>query len=301
MAARTEALIELRGAGKRFGQRPGVVALRPTNLMVAAGEVCAVVGPNGAGKSTLLALALGYLRPTTGEVRLDGAPPRERHRAGAVAYLPERFSLPGGWTVRAALRGLASRDREPDPGAQADAAITRCGLEEVVDRPIAELSRGTLQRVGIAQAWLAPARILVLDEPTEGLDPLWRLRLRELIRERRAAGAAILLASHDLGEVERLADRVLLLDRGEVRGFMPARAPAGAGEYRIALLSGAEHVAAVFPEALPDEERSYRVTVADAQELSNRVAALLARGAVIVSVRPAALEERIRPGYEGDA
>jgi len=294
-------LIELRSAGKRFGRRPGVIALRPTSLAVAAGEVCAVVGPNGAGKSTLLALALGYLRPTTGAVLLAGEPPRHRHRAGSIAYLPERFALPAQWTVRAALRGLAALDLEPSPGARADQAMARCGLADVAARPIGELSRGTLQRVGIAQAWLAPARVLVLDEPTEGLDPLWRLRLRELVAERRGAGAAVLLASHDLAEVERLADRVVLLDRGEVRGMLPARAAAGAGDYRLALLSGGEHVAEVFPGAVTDADGTYRITVADAHELSARLAALLGRGAMLASVRPAALEERIRPRYGEDA
>jgi ABC-type multidrug transport system ATPase subunit len=277
------------------------VALRPTNLTVAAGEVCAVVGPNGAGKSTLLALALGYLRPTTGEVLLEGRPPRERHRAGGIGYLPERFSLPARWTVRAALRGLAALDREPSPVARADRVIALCGLEDVAARPLGELSRGTLQRVGIAQAWLTAARLLVLDEPTEGLDPLWRLRLRELIEERREQGAAVLLASHDLAEVERLADRVVLLDRGELRGVLPARAAAAGGEYHVTLLSGGEHVAEVFPDAVPEQAGAFRVTVADAHELSTRVAALLARGAVLVSVRPAALEERIRPTFREDA
>ncbi|NJD10085.1 MAG: ABC transporter ATP-binding protein [Gemmatimonadetes bacterium] len=291
-------LIELRSAGKRYGRRPGVIALRPTNLAVAAGEVCAVVGPNGAGKSTLLALALGFLRPTTGQVLLVGAPPRDRHRAGGVAYLPERFSLPARWTVAGALRGLAALDREPDPGARVAAVLARCGLEEVRARPIGELSRGLLQRVGIAQAWLAPAQVLVLDEPTEGLDPLWRLRLRELVAERRAAGAAVLLASHDLAEVERMADRVVLLERGEVRGVLPARGPAGAGEYRQTLLAGAEHVPEVFPGATLEDTGTFRIAVADAHELSTRLAALLARGAVVVSVRPAVLEERIRPAYE---
>jgi ABC-type multidrug transport system ATPase subunit len=294
-------LIELRGAGKRFGRRPGVVALRPVTLSVAAGEVCAVVGPNGAGKSTLLALALGFLHPTTGQALLAGAPARDAHRTGGSAYLPERFTLPAQWTVRGALRGLAALDREPRPRERAERALELCGLAEVAARPVAELSRGTLQRVGIAQAWLAPARVLVLDEPTEGLDPLWRLRLRELIAERRAAGCAVLLASHDLAEVERLADRVVLLDQGEVRGVLPAREAAGAGDYRIELLSGSEHAPDVFPGAVRDGERAFLVTVADAHELSARLAALLGRGAVVTSVRPRGLEERIRPGYGREA
>jgi ABC-type multidrug transport system ATPase subunit len=203
--------------------------------------------------------------------------------------------------VRAALRGLAALDRAASPAARADQAIALCGLEEVATRPVGELSRGTLQRVGIAQAWLTPPVLLVLDEPTEGLDPLWRLRLRELIAERRAAGAAVLLASHDLAEVERLADRVVLLERGEVRGVLPARGVAGAGDYRITLLSGGEHVPDIFPGAVSEGGESFRVAVADAHELSTRVAALLERGAVLTSVRPAALEERIGPAYRGQS
>jgi ABC-2 type transport system ATP-binding protein len=290
-------VIELRGAGKRFGRRPGVIALRPTTISVAAGEVCAVVGPNGAGKSTLLALALGFLRPTTGTALLNGEPVRWALRSGGVAYLPERFTLPAQWTVRAALQGMAALEREPEPAARVARVLELCGLDEVARRRIGELSRGTLQRVGIAQAWLAPARVLVLDEPGEGLDPLWRLRLSELIAGRREAGSAVLLASHDLAEVERIADRVVLLEHGELRGVLPARVAAGVGDYRIELVAGSEHVPEVFPGALPDGEGAFRVMVADAHELSARLAALLARGAVISSLRPVGLEERIRPRY----
>jgi ABC-2 type transport system ATP-binding protein len=292
-------LIELRGAGKRYGRRPGVEALQPTTL-TAGGEVCAVVGPNGAGKSTLLGLALGFLRPTAGEVLLDGDPPRERHRAGGVAYLPERFTLSPAWSARRALRGFAALDGEPDGAGRVAAVLERLGLEDVADRPVGELSRGTVQRVGLAQAWLAPGRLLVLDEPTEGLDPLWRLRLRELIAERRAAGATVLIASHDLAEIERVADRVVLLEGGRVREVLSARAPAGGGEYRLELVQGGEHVLQAFPGARPEGEQGFRVTVADAAELSARLAALLARGAVLREVRPIALEERIRPGYQGE-
>lgn len=294
-------MIELQDLGKRYGHRPGVVALDGVTLTVAAGEVCAVVGPNGAGKSTLLGLVLGFLRRTTGKVLIEGEPPRWRNRQGGVAYLPERFALPREWRVRQALRGLAALDGEPDAAGRVARAIARFGLETSAEREVGVLSRGTLQRVGLAQAWLAPARVVVLDEPTEGLDPLWRLQLRELIAERRADGAAVLIASHDLAEVERIADRVVLLDRGRIRQLLAARAPAGAGGYRLQVIAGAEHVAAVFPDAVTAGADAFLVQVADAHELSTRLAALLERGAVLGAVQPTALEDRIRPAYEGDA
>jgi ABC-2 type transport system ATP-binding protein len=291
-------LIELRGAGKRFGRRPGVVALRPTSLAVTAGEVCAVVGPNGAGKSTLLALALGFLRPTTGTVLLAN---KSRRASGfrAVA-LTFQCAFPARAVDRARRAPRTGRARPRDLAERARTRRSRSAAWRKSRPARSASSRGNCsawasrRRGSHHRRWCWTSR-------TEGLDPLWRLRLRELIAARRAAGAAVLLASHDLAEVERLADRVVLLERGEVRGVLPARVAAGAGDYRITLLSGGEHVSDIFPDAVSEGGDSFRVAVADAHELSARVAALLERGAVLTAVRPAALEERIGPAYRGQS
>ena len=294
-------MIRLEGVTRRFGRRPGVEAVRDVSLRVAPGEICGIAGPNGAGKSTLLALTLGFLRPTRGEVRLFDLPPRELLRREGAGYVPERVALPARWRVGALLHALAAARGRADARARGERALAAVGLEAEAGRRIGELSRGTLQRVAIAQALLDDPPVLVLDEPTEGLDPLARLRFRALLAECRARGAAVLLASHDLAELERSADRVVLLERGAVRNEITPRAPGGGGRYSIRARSGVEHLADVFGIAAPVGASEYEVTVADAAELSARLAAWLERGGVLESVQPLALEEQLRSSLEGEA
>lgn len=289
-------MIELEGVGRVYGRgRRQVAALRDVSLRVEAGTVVAVVGPNGAGKSTLFALALGFVGPTAGRVTIEGADPRVWIRERGVGYLPERFGLPADWPVGRALRALAALEAR-DAGAAANAALARWGLEEVSGREVGSLSRGTLQRVGLAQATLAEHALVVLDEPSEGLDPLWRIRLRDELKRLRAAGATVLLASHDLEEVERVADRVVLLDRGQVVETVEQAQGADMGEWRLRL-GAAFDVGSAFPDAVAEADgREYRVRAEGGPDLSARLAALLAQGAVIESVTPetAGLEARVR-------
>ncbi len=279
-------------------------ALHDLTLSIPADGVTAVVGPNGAGKSTLFGLLLGFLRPSAGRVRVEGLEPRRYTRTEGASYLPERFSLPGGWTLRASLRALARLEgmRGRDADARAADAIERFGLAPHAAKPARTLSRGLLQRLGLAQADLGRRALVVLDEPAQGLDPLWRIRLREWIVELAAEGRTVLLASHDLTEVERVADRAVLLDDGFARETVSLAAAPGAGvRYRLVLRSGAEHVASAFPDARAhhgDEAdgAAFEVYAADAAELSDRVAALIAAGAVLLQLAPIGgeLEERVR-------
>ncbi|MEX0891635.1 MAG: ATP-binding cassette domain-containing protein, partial [Gemmatimonadota bacterium] len=266
-------MIEARGLAKRFGppgRRSGAerLALRDVELRMPAGECWAVVGPNGAGKSTLLGILLGFLRPTHGEAAVDGLPPAEYARVHGAAVLPERVALPDGWTPARVLAATAALD-----GASAEApheALATWGLEAEAHTPWRALSTGTRQRLLLAQALLPARDLVVLDEPTAGLDPTWRLRLRERLLELRAAGRTVLLASHDLGEVERVADRVLVLEDGRVREVLPARAAdAGVWLLRLAAEPGSAgrdaRVEAAFPgaEIVPaaaDAELLYRVS-----------------------------------------
>src|SRR5690606_28906544 len=194
-------MIEFVGAGKRFvsGPRPWrgpvtIDALKDVTLSIPEGGAWGVVGPNGAGKSTLFALLLGFLQPTSGAVRIRGLAPRRYVRRHGAAYLPERFRVPGEWRGRPALVALARLEGlRPDVAARrADEALQRLGLEPFADREVRTLSRGVLQRLGLAQALLGERELLVLDEPTEGLDPLWRIKLRAILEEQRAAGRTIL-------------------------------------------------------------------------------------------------------------
>jgi ABC-type uncharacterized transport system ATPase subunit len=139
----------------------------------------------------------------------------------------------------------------------------------------------------------------VLDEPTEGLDPLWRVRLREAVGALRARGATVLIASHDLAEVERMADHVIVIDRGAVREVFETRAAAAPRAFALRLEAPSDEVPRLFPGARPldaDTGAIYHVTVDDARELSGRLAALLATGAVLAAVHPLGepLEERVR-------
>jgi ABC-2 type transport system ATP-binding protein len=296
-------MIELEHVTKRYGRRRSrPAALQDVSLHVPDGAVWAVVGPNGAGKSTLLALVLGFIRPTRGEVRLAGSSPRYFLRDEGAAYLPERFLLPAAWRVGEALRMLARL--EGAGPADAARAADRLGLGPHLGRRAGELSRGLLQRVGLAQTLLAPRALVVLDEPTEGLDPLWRIRMRDVVADLRAAGSTILMASHDLGEVERVAQRAVLLEGGTVRDILDTQGDVATAAYHIRLAAAFHRFTDAFPDAETDDDGvSFTVTVGGTGELSARLAALLALGAVIAAVEPVRrpLEERVREALGEDA
>jgi ABC-2 type transport system ATP-binding protein len=294
-------MIEFEDVTKRYGRRRRVEALRGVSLQVPRGSVWAVVGPNGAGKSTLLALALGFIRPTRGAVLLDGLPPRYYLRDRGASYLSERFSLPPEWRVRDALRGLALL--AGGQAADAGRAAERFGLEPHLGRRTGELSRGLLQRVGLAQALLVGRDLVVLDEPTEGLDPVWRIRLRDVVAGLRDEGRTVIIASHDLGEVERVADRAVLLEGGAVREILDTRSDTPPSSWRITLAAPFDRAPDVFPGAsLGSGGRTFTVALPGPAELSERVAALVALGGLIVAVEPLRqpLEERVREALQDD-
>jgi ABC-type multidrug transport system ATPase subunit len=142
----------------------------------------------------------------------------------------------------------------------------------------------------------------VLDEPTEGLDPIWRIRIRDLLREARDAGSTIILASHDLGVVERVADRAVVLERGTVRTVLDTRVTGDGASYQIRLQPPVPDVTTAFPNAAANDTTSFTVAVASAQELSERLGALIALGGIITAVEPVwqPFEERVRETLLGD-
>lgn len=208
-----------------------VRALDGVSLEVAPGTALGIVGPNGAGKSTLIRLLLGFLRPTSGEVLIGGLPPRAYVERHGIGYVPESVAIPRRWTVRGALGAFAALGEVPDAGGRIEAVLRTLGLEELRGRRVGALSKGNLQRLALAQALLGDRRLLLLDEPLNGLDPVWVARLRGILAEWRAADPEriLLVISHNLHEVERATDRVAVLAGGRVRAEGETRALASGG------------------------------------------------------------------------
>ncbi|HEX2166081.1 MAG TPA: ABC transporter ATP-binding protein [Longimicrobiales bacterium] len=288
-------MIEFRDATKRYGRKAGgTEAVAAVSLTLSPGAVWAVVGPNGAGKSTLLSLLLGFIRPTEGDVLVYGEAPRDYLRDHGAGYLPERFSMPLGWRTGEALRMFGRMDNAS--ASDTAQAIELMDLGPHVEKRTGELSRGLLQRVGLAQALIARRQLIVLDEPTEGLDPVWRVRLRDIVEDLRSEDRIVVIASHDLSELERLADRAIVLDRGSIRDILDVRGGAVSAEYRIRLAEPFDGIAEAFPGATSLDASDYLVTVGGAAELSQRLGGLIALGAIVTGVEPvrADLEERVR-------
>jgi ABC-2 type transport system ATP-binding protein len=300
-------MIRLEDVTKEYGgwaprARGRVRALEGVTLVVPPGSALGVVGPNGAGKSTLMRLLLGYLRPTRGSVQVGGLAPRAYAERHGVAYVPDTVAVPPGWTVRGALEAFAALGEVAEPHARVEAEMERLGIAELAGRRVGALSKGNLQRLGIAQALLGERKVMVLDEPATGLDPEWIARLREIVAAWRAGDRerVLVMASHDLDEVERMVDRVAVLEAGRVRETIDLRAAESFPAYRLAVAGegAAAAVHALFPEAVAAEGTplEFRVRADGLAELNRRVAALLARGVSLVALHPerASLEERVR-------
>jgi ABC-type multidrug transport system ATPase subunit len=218
-------MITVEGATKRFATPLGrlrgnsVLALDAVTLRFPAGTSTAILGPSGAGKSTLLRLLLGLVRPTSGTLAVDGVRPRAFVEREGIGYVPERVAIPPWWTVRGALRAYAMLGAlDADAWERVDASLERFGLLEVAGRRCGTLSKGTLQRLALAQALLGDRRVVILDEPTDGLDPEWRSRVHAHLRawHEGAPGRLLLFTTHELTEAEALADRAVLLRDGRV-------------------------------------------------------------------------------------
>lgn len=303
-------MIEFDGVFKSFASALGgeTYAVQDVTLDVRAGEVMGVAGPNGAGKSTLLSMLLGYMRPTAGSIRVGGLAPRAYVERHGIGYLSELVAVDPRWTVESALLRYAALGgvSRAAQALRVDEVVEQLGLDEHRQKAIRHLSKGNLQRVGLAQALLQSQTVYILDEPTHGLDPLWTARFREIVAELRRPDRAILIASHNLEELERLADRVAILNGGrlqrvvEVTRLLPM---ARAVVYRLTLAGGSEHLLATFPGAVDLGRGDYAVQAADLAELNERVVALIGRGAVVAGIAPAqtALELEFHDAVEGVA
>jgi len=288
------AAVELSGLCKTYAGLlgPAAPALSEVTLSLRGGEVAGVAGPNGAGKSTLLSILTGFLSPTLGTARVHGLEPREYARRSGVAYLPELVRLPPHWTPSAALERLGVLGGLSGGAlfTRVASALAEMSLETYAATPVGRLSKGTLQRLGIAQMLLSDSDLMIFDEPSNGLDPVWLMRFRELVRRLRRPGRLIVVASHNLDELERLTDRVVILGRGRVERVVensPAAADGAACVFRLKLLAPCAALAQIFPGAAPVEgrENEYRLDL-DAVALSGGLQKLLAAGAVVLALQP---------------
>jgi ABC-2 type transport system ATP-binding protein len=206
----TELLASWRGVTRRFGS---VLALDDVSLEVPAGQLVGLLGPNGAGKSTLISLLLGLRRPDSGSVQLFGGDPREPANRALVGSTPQETALPPTLKVREVLDFVAGHYREPLPTAR---LLDDVGLTEQAGRQTGGLSGGQRRRLSIALALVGRPRLLVLDEPTTGLDVDARHLLWQRVRDFHAAGGTVVVTSHYMEEIEALAQRVVVVAEGRV-------------------------------------------------------------------------------------
>ena len=209
-------MIEVSHLSKSYGSRPAVQDL---SFTVPDGQIYGLLGPNGAGKSTIMNILTGYLAPTEGEVKVAGfrLPEQAQQAKACVGYLPEQPPLYPEMTVQeyldfaAELKGVKKAQRRE----QVQQAARRTGLDQVMPRLIRSLSKGYRQRVGIAQALLGAPQLIILDEPTVGLDPAQVIEIRRLIREL-GKSHTVILSSHILSEVQAVCSQVLILSKGHL-------------------------------------------------------------------------------------
>ncbi len=285
------------GLRKRYGRR---TAVDDVSFTVGRGEVVGLLGPNGAGKTSVIKMLLGLVRPDAGEVLLLGRPGRDPRARTAVGYLPELFRYQP-WLTAAEVLALHVRlSGAAVPAAEQRDVLALVGLAERAADRVGGFSKGMQQRLGLGVALVARPELVVLDEPTSALDPLGRVDVRDVVLSLRERGVAVLLNSHLIGEVERVCDRVVILDRGRVAAAGTLGELLGQRELRMRLTgltpAAQERLAAVGATTRTGQE----VTVAlpaddDGATVPRLVADLVALGVQVHAVEPGriSLEERL--------
>ena len=283
--------IETQGLAKTYPGRPPVEALRPLDLGVEAGEIFGLLGPNGAGKTTLVKLLLGIVHPTAGRGTLFGTDIADPAARQPVGFLPENHRFPDYLTARQTLDVFA-RMAGAD-GARAPALLDKVRLGGAAERRVKTFSKGMMQRLGIAQALLTTPRLVFLDEPTDGVDPVGRREIRDLLLDLAADGVTLFLNSHLLSEIERVCTRVAIMTHGRVvRDGTVAELTAVGREWRLratpipetVMLGGALRPDPPAPSA--DGLRGYSLVLPDRAALNAALDALRSAGVEIESVEP---------------
>ena len=298
-------MISVSNVSKTYGGFGGRTrALEGVSLEIPRGETLGLIGPNGAGKTTLLSCLLGFLRPDTGTITVDGKAVDDLSIRARTGYMPERLGfdrdLSGGAFLAHHWRlagGDPARTRE-----EVAAAADRVKLEPgVLSRRLRTYSRGMLQRLGVAQATLGAPDLLFLDEPASGTDPLGVAVVRDRILEAKARGATIVLNSHQLAEVERVCDRVVFIDRGRLTQTETLRGEEAAprrGILRVPAARVAEAAAALSGAGLtvsPQADGTLHLPAAREEDIPEAVRVLVHADIPVLEARASAdLEELFR-------
>jgi ABC-2 type transport system ATP-binding protein len=284
------------GLRKRYGRRTAVDGV---SFTVGRGEVLGLLGPNGAGKTSVIKMLLGLVRPDAGEVLLLGRPARDPQARARVGYLPELFRYQPWLTAAEVLTLHVRLSGAAVPAAEQREVLGLVGLGERTGDRVGGFSKGMQQRLGMAVALVARPELVVLDEPTSALDPLGRVDVRDLVLSLKERGVAVLLNSHLIGEVERVCDRVVILDRGRVAAAGTLAELLGSRELRLRL-DGVDARAEARLAATGRLTRSgewFTVTLSDDEEsaVPALVADLVALGVGVHAVEPGriSLEERL--------
>ncbi|MFY9549827.1 MAG: ABC transporter ATP-binding protein [Thermoanaerobaculia bacterium] len=298
-------MIEVENVSKTYGRLGGRTrALESVRLRVARGETLGLIGPNGAGKTTLLSCLLGFLRPDSGSIRIDGRAVDDLWIRARTGYMPERLGFDRDLTG-AAFLAHHWRLSGGDPaatGAEVTAAAARVGLDGgSLGKKLKTYSRGMLQRIGVAQATLGAPDLLFLDEPASGTDPLGVGIVRDRILEAKARGATIVLNSHQLAEVERVCDRVVFIDGGRLSRDETLRGEAGSRKRCLVRVPSARSeeartvLAAAGMEAVPNADGHLRLSDGSDAGIARAVKALALADVPVLEVRSSAeLEELFR-------
>jgi ABC-2 type transport system ATP-binding protein len=292
----SQVIIDTEGLAKRYGQTDALIDL---TMRVEPGEVFGFLGPNGAGKTTAVKLLLGLARPTGGRGFVLDAPLGERTARRRIGYLPELFRYQPWLRAREVLE-LHGRliDGEIDRSARAiDAVLVDVGLADRANDLVGGFSKGMQQRLGLGVALLGTPALVVLDEPTSALDPVGRADVRSIIRRVREAGSTVFLNSHLLTEVERVCDRVAIVDHGRVLASGRLTDLLGESTVRIHvtdLAASAVATLAPFGRVSTSDDGWLVIAGIDPGVIPDAVAAIVAAGGRVHGVDPgrATLEDR---------
>ena len=288
--------VEARDLTKVFrapGKGQQIMALDHFSLSVRTGEIFGLLGPNGAGKTTFIKVLLSIVFPTGGDATLFGVPLNDSAVKSRIGYLPENHKYPPYLSGEQVLDyfGKLSGMEETKRRAMIDDLLRRLGMEKWRNLKIKKYSKGMMQRIGLAQALINNPDLIILDEPTDGVDPIARKEIRDLLVERKKAGKTIFVNSHLLSEVEMISDRVAIMNKGKLVTLGTVKELTETPqEYVVALAAPLPGPLAIEWQAkqvrFTAEDSTLRIRVASIPELNAMIDALRGRSCDIVSIMP---------------